>query len=149
MSVALYGCESWTLCAETERKLHAFEYRCLRKILRVPYTAHRTNTSICDEVTQAIGPQEHLLAIVKRRKLTWYGHVNSSGGLANTILRGGVEGKCGRGKPRTTWLVNIRKWAGRPPTELHRLSQDRSVWRKITYSLSQTTPLRSLRSRER
>jgi len=50
--------------------LQAFEYRCLRKILRVPYTAHRTNTSIWDEVTQAVGPQEHLLAIVKQRKLT-------------------------------------------------------------------------------
>jgi len=150
MSVALYnGCETWTICAETERKLQAFEYRCLKKILRVPYTAHSTNTSIWDEVTQVVGPQEHLLAIVKRRKLTWYGHVNRSGGLANTILQGGVEGKRGRGRPRTTWLDNIRKWTGRPQTELHRLSHDRSVWRKITYSASQTRPLRSLRSKER
>jgi len=139
MSVALYGCKTWTLCAETERKLQAFEYRCLRKILRVPYTAHSTNKSIWDEVTQAVRPQEHLLAIFKRRKLTWYGHVNHSGGLANTILQGGVEGKRGRGRPRTTWLDNIRKWTG--STELHRLSHDRSVWRKMSYSASQTTPL--------
>jgi len=120
-----------------------------RKILKVPYTAHRTNTSIWDKVTQAVVPQEHLLAIFKRRKLTWYGHFNRSGGLANTILQGGVEGKCGRGRPRTTWLDNIRKWTGRPPTELHRLSHDGSVWRNITYSASQTTLLRSLRSRDR
>jgi len=64
MSVALYGCETLTLSAETEWKLQTFKCRWLRKILRVPYTAHRTNTSSWDEVTQAIGPKEHLLAIV-------------------------------------------------------------------------------------
>jgi len=70
-----------------------------------------------DEVTQAVGPQEHLLAIVKRRKLNSYGHVNRLGGLANRILQGGVEGKRGKGRPRSTCLDNIGKLTGRSQTK--------------------------------
>ena len=68
ISTVLYGSETWTLSAETERRLKAFEFRCYRRLLKVPYTEHRTNQSIREEITEAIGSHESLLAIVKRRK---------------------------------------------------------------------------------
>jgi len=88
ISVELHGCEIWTLYAETERKLQVFESRSLRRILNVPYTTHITKSAICEEITKAIDIHDPLLAIVRRRKMTWYGHDNHSEWLANTILRG-------------------------------------------------------------
>ena len=61
-------------------------------ILRISYKDHVTNEEVCAKIQQAIGPHEDLLAIVKRRKLQWYGHVSRSSGLAKTILQGTVKG---------------------------------------------------------
>jgi len=72
VSTAFYGCESWTMTAETEQRIEAFEFRCLRRILRIPYTAHRTNVSVWTEITDEVGPQEHLLSTIKRRKMRWF-----------------------------------------------------------------------------
>ena len=70
--------ESWTLTAELQRRIHAMEMRFYCKILRISYKDHVTN----EEVRAKIGPHEDLLAIVKRLKLQWYGHVSRSSGLA-------------------------------------------------------------------
>ena len=108
ISAALYGCEAWTLSAEMERRIQAFEFRCLRRVLKVPYTEHRTNVSIREEITSIMGLHDPLLTIVKKRKMQFYGHINRAGNLATTILQGSVDGKRGRGRPRTTWLKNSR-----------------------------------------
>ena len=63
-------------------------------------------------IQQAIGPQEDLLTIVKRRKLQWYGHVSRSSGLAKTILQGTMKGGRRQGRQRKRWEDNIRKWIG-------------------------------------
>ena len=60
----------------------------------------------------AIGPHEDLLAIVKRRKLKWYGHVSRSSGPSKTILQGTVKGGRGQGRQRKRWEDNIREWTG-------------------------------------
>ena len=65
MATARYGCESWTMISETEQRIQAFEYRCLRRILRIPYTVHRTSESVWTHNTNAVGTQEHILAIIK------------------------------------------------------------------------------------
>ena len=88
-STALYGCEAWTLSAELE-KIQAFEFRCLRRILKVPYTEHRTNVSIREEITSIMGLHDPMLTIVKKRKMHFYGHPNRAGNLATTILQGSV-----------------------------------------------------------
>ena len=71
--------------------------RYYRKILCISYNDHVTNEEICAKIQQAIGPHEHLLTVVKRRKLKWYGHVSCLPGLAKTILQGTVKG--GEHKP--------------------------------------------------
>ena len=69
ISTALYGCEAWTLSAEMERRIQAFEFRCLRRVLKVPYTKNRTNVSIRGEITSIMGLHDPLLTIVKKRKM--------------------------------------------------------------------------------
>ena len=91
-SVFLYACESWTLTAELQRRIQAMEMRCYRKILRISFKDRVTNEEVSAKIQQAIGPHEDLLAIVKRSKLQWYGHVPSSSDLAKPILQGTVKG---------------------------------------------------------
>ena len=99
-SIFLYACESWTFTAELQRIIQAMEMRCDRKILHILYKDHVTNEEARAKIQQAIGQQEDLLTIVKRRKLQWYGHVSHSSRLAKTILQGTVKGGRRQGKQR-------------------------------------------------
>ena len=74
-SIFLYACESWTLTVEFQRRIHAMEMRCFRKILRISYKDHVTNEEVRAKIKQVIGPHEDLLTTVKIRKLQWYDHV--------------------------------------------------------------------------
>ncbi|KAK2153584.1 hypothetical protein NP493_2294g00000 [Ridgeia piscesae] len=71
MSTFLYACESWTLTADTERRIQAMEMRCLRKLLGIAYRDRISNEEVRNRTRQAIGPHEDLLIAVKRRKLKW------------------------------------------------------------------------------
>ena len=73
---------------------------------------------------------EDLLAIVKRRKLQWYGHVSRSSGLAKTILQGTVKGRRRQGRQRKRWEDNIREWAGLEFAKSRRAVENREKWRK-------------------
>ena len=99
-SIFLYACESWTLTAEFQRRIQAMKMRCYRKILRISYKDHVTNEEVRAKIQQAIGPHEDLLAIVKRRKLLWYGHVSRSSGLAKITLQGTVKKGRRQGRQR-------------------------------------------------
>ena len=123
-----------------KKRIQAFEFRCLRRILKVSYTEHRTNVSIREEITGIIGSHESLLTIVKRRKMQFYGHTNRAGNLAKTILRGPVDGKRGRGRPRTTWLKNINDWTGLAVSDLHTLSMDRHMWKATINAVAHGAP---------
>jgi sorting nexin-29 len=140
IATALYGCEAWTLSAETERRIQAFEFRCLRRLLKVSYTEHRTNESIRAEIIKNIGPHEPLITIVKKRKMQFYGHTNRAGNLATTILQGSVDGNRGRGRPRTTWLKNIVDWSGLEVNNLHTLSLDRQTWKRTIDAVAHDAP---------
>ena len=91
---------------------HFMEMRCYRKILRISYIDHLTNEEVRAKTQQAIGPHEDPLAIVKRRKLQWYGYVSHSSGLAKTILQGTVKGGRRQGRQRKRWEDSIREWTG-------------------------------------
>ena len=80
-SIYLYVCESWTLTAELQRRIHAIEMMCYRKILHISYKDHVTSEEVRAKIQQANGPREDLLTIVKRCTLQWYGHVSRSSGL--------------------------------------------------------------------
>jgi hypothetical protein len=92
MSKFLYACESWTLTADTERRIQAMEMRCLRKLLGITYRDHISNEEVRNRTRQAIGPHEDLLTTVKRPKLKWYGHITRSSGLAKTIMQDSIPG---------------------------------------------------------
>ena len=109
--IFLYACESWTLTADLQRRIQAMEMRCYRKILHISYKDHVINEEVRAKIQQAIGPQEDLLTIVKRRKLQLYGHVSRSSGLAKTILQGTLKGGRRQGRQRK-WEDNIKEWTG-------------------------------------
>ena len=90
--ILLYGCESWTLNADTAKRLEAFEMEGYRRLLHISWTEHKTNEFVCRKVVDLAGDQESLLSIVKRRKLTWFGHVTRHNSLTKTIMQGFVEG---------------------------------------------------------
>ena len=92
-SIFLYAFESWTLTAELEKRTQAFEMRCYRRLLNISYKDHVTNEEVRRKIQTAIGEYDELLALVKKRKLRWFGHVSTSSGLAKTILQGTVKGK--------------------------------------------------------
>ena len=100
MSIYLYACESWTLTAETEKRIQAMEMRCLRKLLGITYREHITNEEVTNRTRQAIGPHEDLPTTVKQRKLRWYGHITRLTGLAKTVMQGTVQGGRRRGRQR-------------------------------------------------
>ena len=108
--------------------------RCLRKILRIPYTAHRTNESVKLEIVNSIGDQETLMSHIKKKKLKWFGHVSRHEGnldLAYTIMHGSVPGKRSQGRPRLNWFNNISRWTGQSVYKAKTLTADRNEWRQV------------------
>ena len=91
--------------------------------------------------SQATGPHEDLLTIVKRRKLQWYGHVSSSSGLAKTILQGTVKGERKQGRQRKRRANNIREWTGLEFAKSKRALENREKWRKLV-AISSVVPRR-------
>ena len=106
--IFLYGCESWTLTAELQRRIQVMKMSCYHKILHISYKDHVTNEEVRTKIQQAIGPHEDLM-IVKRRKLQWYGDVSRSSGLARTILQGTLKGGRRQGRQWKRWEDNIRE----------------------------------------
>ncbi|KAK2174840.1 hypothetical protein NP493_774g00016 [Ridgeia piscesae] len=141
MSIFLYACESWTLTADTERRIQAMEMRCLRKLLGITYRDHISNEEVRNRTRQAIGPHEDLLTTVKRRKLKWYGHVTRSSGLAKTILQGTVQGGRRRGRQKKRWEDNIPEWTGMTLGAAMRKAERREEWRELV-ARSSVTPQR-------
>ena len=79
-----------------EKGIQAFETKCMRKLLHISYFEHKTNNWVQSTINFIVGPQEPLLAIVKRQKLAWFGHDS----LSKTILQGTLEGGCCHGWQR-------------------------------------------------
>ena len=117
----------------------------MRKLLNISYREHKTNQYVWDLVESLVGPQEKLLATVKRRKLQWFGHVTRHDTLSRTILQGTVEGGRKRGRQRKSWSDNVKSWTEMTTPQLLTAAIDRPTWRRMSASSVQS-PLR-LRSR--
>ena len=120
---------------------------CYHKILRISYKDHVTNEEARAKIQQAIGPREDLLAIVKKRKLQWYGHVCRSSGLAKTILQVTLKGGRRQGRQRKRWEDNIREWTGLEFGKSQRAVENREKWRKLVVK-SSVVPQRPSRLRD-
>jgi len=132
--VATYGCESWSLRKKEETRLHAFEMKGLRKILRVSWTAKKTSEWLLNKA----GVKRELLDTVKARKLAYYGHTTRKQGscLEKEIMQGTMPGARGRGRPRTAWMDNIKTWTGLSVEVLIRMTGDRDKWTKYVHGVA-------------
>jgi len=125
--VATYGCESWTLRKNEETRLDAFEMKVLRRILRVSWTAKKTNEWVLNKA----GVKRELLDTVKATKIAYYGHTMRKQGE-----RDNARNNARRGRPRTAWMDNIKMWTGLPVEESIRMTEDRDKWRKYVHSVA-------------
>ena len=125
LSTFLYACESWTLTAETERRIQVLEMRCYKSLLRISYKDHVTNEEVRNGIQNATGMHDDLLTVVKKRKLRWYGHISRSSGMTKTILQGTVKGARKRGRQKKRWEDNIKEWMGMGFGDSLRAAEDR------------------------
>ena len=136
-SVATYGCESWTLKKEEERRIQAFENKCLRKMLRVSWTQMMNN----DTVYKTAGAAMELLGHVKGRKLRYFGHMirNQQDTIESSVMTGLVEGVRKRGRPRISWFDNIKDWTRLSGSNLLETVRDRKSWSSLVHSWNRTS----------
>jgi len=105
--VVMYGCESWTVKKAECRRIDAFELWCWRRLLRVPWTARRSNQSILKEISPVISLEGMMLKL----KLQYFGHLmRRVDSLEKTLMLGGIKGRRRRGQQRIRWLDGITNW---------------------------------------
>ena len=127
-----YGCETWTLLADSETRIQALETKCLRNLLRTSYLEHKTNDWVWSKISFLVSPQYALLATLTRRKLAWYGHFTLRDSLSKIILQGTLDGGQRHGRQRKCWMDNIRDWTSLPIPELLTMTSCRQDWKKIS-----------------
>ena len=131
--VTTYGCEAWTLRKEDEKRIEAFEMKCYRRMLRIPWTAKKSNM----EVLQQADANRDLLHCVRKRKLQYFGHVaRQRESLEKDITLGMISGNRRRARPRTSWMSNIVEWTGMNVATACQKAQDRIGWRNMIYTTS-------------
>ena len=87
-SILRYGCETRTVLADSEKRIQAFETKCLQKLFGISYLKQKTSDWVQSKIYFLVDPKKPLLAHVKRRKLAWFGHVTHHDSLSKTILQG-------------------------------------------------------------
>ena len=120
--VVLYGVESWVMTKADWRKINIFELWCWRRMLQISWTKKRTNASVIEQMTEAIGPIVTLEAMVCHRRLMFFGHIMSKdGSLEKDLMMGKLEGSRRHGRPRTRWVDGVVEAAGAGLGELARM----------------------------